>query len=69
MGKQLTLGELKKALEELSKKHDDNTIVFIGEDDELNGIHMAWYCEDIDNIEFADLMTSRVVFDKAILIS
>lgn len=26
-----------------------NLPIYIGNDDELNGIHMAWYCEKLDS--------------------
>lgn len=52
--------------------------VYIGDDDELNGIHTAWYCHSVDGkneddedfIEMIDANCCNVKFDsKAILIS
>lgn len=37
--KPLTVGALKKALDGIP----DNTIVILGDDDEFNGCHNAWY--------------------------
>ena len=47
---QLTIGDLKAYIEELeSKGYDLNNIpVYLGNDDELNGIHNGWCVELID---------------------
>ena len=51
--KQLTLNEIMKLIGELrnagySSKEIAEMPVYIGDDDELNGIHTAWYAEPID---------------------
>lgn len=52
--------------------------IYIGDDVELNGIHCAWHCEDIDEkdkeyeclIELINSNSCNIKFDKkAILIS
>ena len=45
----LTVGALRKAIVGLPK----DTIVIIGNDDELNGVHNAWYAqtEQVDNLK------------------
>ena len=61
--KQLTLGQIIEVVHNLMK--DGMTMgdicalpVYIGNDDELNGIHCGWYTNlvDIDNEEDADLV-------------
>lgn len=51
--KQLTLNEIMKLIGELrnagySSKEISEMPIYIGDDDELNGIHTAWYAETID---------------------
>ncbi len=49
--KQLNLGFLMDRIEELKKQYPDNwkdIPVYIGDDDELNGIHCAWYVNQVD---------------------
>ena len=51
--KQLTLGTLMQTINQLQKETKDpreliNIPVYIGNDDELNGIHTAWYAQVID---------------------
>lgn len=51
--KQLTLGDILKYVNTLQKKgmalkEIGELPIYIGDDDELNGIHCAWYVEDID---------------------
>ena len=51
--KQLTLNEIMKLIGELrnagySSKEIAEMPIYIGDDDELNGIHTAWYAEPID---------------------
>lgn len=51
--KQLTLNEIMKLIGELrnagySTKEISEMPIYIGDDDELNGIHTAWYAEPID---------------------
>ena len=48
--KQLTLGTIMQLINDLQKEGVDlreliNMPVYIGNDDELNGIHCAWYAE------------------------
>lgn len=33
----------------MSEKEIIELPIYIGNDDELNGIHMAWYCEKLDS--------------------
>ena len=51
MNKQLTMEKiLNMALAMKQKGIDLSKIkVFLGNDDELNGIHNAWYCELVEN--------------------
>lgn len=62
--KQLTVKELREAL----KKMPDDALVYLGDDDELNGIHGAWYVEkqtreQINNLSYGNFN------EKGILIS
>lgn len=61
--RQLTLGQIMEFAWQLKKSGmSDNEVkslpVYIGNDDELNGIHCAWYTNvvDKDNPEDADLV-------------
>ena len=83
--KQLTLGDLLDFAADLRRK--DMTLeefrelpIYIGDDDELNGIHCAWYIEDIDaksddkNMQYVVEMINEdrgnfEITGKAILIS
>ena len=78
--KQLKLGEILdfvKALKEegMTDKEIKSLPVYIGDDDELNGIHCAWYTnlvdaddtEDEENVYIVELMDLEK--GKAILIS
>lgn len=52
MSEQLTLGEVLKVArylkkQGLSQKKIDKFPIYIGNDDELNGIHTAWYVQPI----------------------
>lgn len=60
---QLTLGKLEKQIErikELCKEENidwENVKVYLGDDDEMNGIHCGWDCEEItDDEESEDLV-------------
>lgn len=50
--KQLTMGTLIDIINELSKRYNKEEFrampIYIGDDDELNGIHCAWYTQVID---------------------
>lgn len=78
---QLKIKDLEKLIKKLKKKYplDYQEIpVYIGDDDELNGIHTGWYCEEInskqedceDIIEMIKDNYNNVIFTgKAVLIS
>lgn len=81
--KQLTLGDILKFASELQKagmstKAIAELPIYLGRDDELNGIHCAWYTNLVDpnNPEDADLVEminedrcNIEITGKAILIS
>lgn len=83
--KQLTLGDILKYVNTLQKKgmalkEIGELPIYIGDDDELNGIHCAWYVEDIDansndqNMQYVVEMINEdrgnfEITGKAILIS
>ena len=51
---QLTLGDILRFIAEMQKagmstKEIAALPVYLGDDDELNGIHTAWYCEKLDS--------------------
>lgn len=50
---QLKFKDLVQLFEELKKRHSVEEIlemaIYIGDDDELNGIHCAWFCEELNN--------------------
>lgn len=84
MSEQLTLGDILDLAKELkaagmTNKEIRNLPVYIGDDDELNGIHCAWYRQLIDEnneddaysiIEMINENRNNIEFDKqAILIS
>lgn len=61
--KQLTLGQIMEFAWQLKKSGmSDNAVkslpVYLGNDDELNGIHCGWYANlvDVDEEEDADLV-------------
>ena len=61
--KQLTLGQIMEFAWQLKRSGmSDNDVrslpVYLGNDDELNGIHCAWYTNlvDVNNSEDADLI-------------
>ena len=81
---QLTLGDILAMVQELKKQgmtlaEIKKLPVYIGDDEELNGIHSAWYCQSIDEndkencegfIELIDEQSGNAEFTgKAILIS
>ena len=79
---QLTFGDIIKMYQDLvkiMKMSEVNSLpVYIGDDEELNGIHNAWYTqiveasdkEDSDLIERINENSTNIQFkDKAILIS
>lgn len=81
--KQLTMGNILATVEHLksegmSVKEICELPVYIGDDDELNGIHCAWYSQPVDpnNEDDADLVEminersgNYEIKGKAILIS
>lgn len=80
--KQLTMGEILGLVENLKAQGTtDEEIkslpVYVGDDDELNGIHTAYYCEHIaddeENSEYIELINADScnikLSGKAILIS
>ena len=85
--KQLTLGEILKFAKELKQNGmTDKEIkalpIYLGDDDELNGVHCGWYVdlvdtdntEDMNNIGLIDLINEnrcniKLETGKAILIS
>lgn len=61
--KQLTLGDILRFIAEMQKagmstKEIAALPVYLGDDDELNGIHCGWYTNlvDVNNEEDADLV-------------
>lgn len=47
---QLSMQDIYNLCIELKRNYDLSKLpVYIGDDDELNGIHCAWYCEKIDS--------------------
>ena len=77
--KQLTVKDIIERIEELKKQYPESEVlempVYIGDDDELNGIHCAWYVEEVtDEDDYAcEMINERagnIPFkDKALLIS
>lgn len=79
--KQLKIKDLEKLIEKLKIKYPEDykeIPVYLGEDDELNGIHTGWYCQEInekneEDKEFIELINedySNIEFkEKAVLIS
>lgn len=81
MTEQLKIKDLENLINKLKTKYPDNykdIPVYLGNDDELNGIHTGWYCEeinqnDVDALDVIDIINKdcyNVTFeDIAILIS
>ena len=83
--KQLTLGDLLNFIADLTQKHMSleelkALPIYIGDDDELNGIHCAWYtnvvdanADDEDNQYLVEMINedrcNHKITSKAILIS
>lgn len=61
---QLKFKEIINTYKELVTKYGEEAVnemvIYIGNDDELNGVHRAWYCEmdNRENPEDADLFTT-----------
>lgn len=63
----LKVKELRRLLKQIdqlpiSKKERDELQIYIGDDDELNGIHTAWYAEIVDHQKdpsFTELIKER----------
>ena len=80
MNGQLTMKEIYEVAQELLKKGEDlnKYPVYLGNDDELNGIHNGWYinildkndadCEDFIELIEEDYCTTNLT-NKGILIS
>lgn len=64
MNEQLTV----KKLRELLKGMPDNDIIYLGDDEELNGIHEAWYCQEI-NADEASAYSYGSLTEKGVMIS
>lgn len=81
MTEQLKIKDLENLINKLKEKYPDNykdIPIYLGNDDELNGIHTGWYCEeinqnDVDALDVIDIINKdcyNVKFeDIAILIS
>lgn len=81
--KQLTMNNILNVVKQLKEKgftdkEIKNMPIYLGNDEELNGIHTAWYCQlvdskDEDNEDLIEMIGddySNVEFkDRAILIS
>lgn len=81
--KQLTMGQVLAVVKEYKKagmtqKEIDKLPIYIGDDDELNGIHCAWYAQIVDptnedDADFVEMINERrgnyEIKGKAILIS
>lgn len=80
--KQLKMQNIIEMYLDLKKQYSEIEVldmpVYIGDDDELNGIHCAWCCEGVDEkdkeyeciIELINSNSCNIKFDKkAILIS
>lgn len=76
---QLNVGDVMRVVSKLRKKYTLDEImsmpIYIGDDDEMNGIHCAWFCQEVgkDNDLVVDLINERSCNhkfnDKCILIS
>ena len=62
--KQLTVKEIKTAIKDLP----DNTIVYIGDDEELNGLHEAYYIQNCSAKEMK-LFSQNSINKAGVLIS
>lgn len=81
MTEQLKIKDLENLINKLKEKYPDNykdIPIYLGNDDELNGIHTGWYCEeinqnDVDALDLIEMINDdrcNVKFeDIAILIS
>lgn len=79
--RQLQIGDIIRVIESLEKsgfkKEEIKSMpIYLGDDDEMNGIHTAWYCQlvteedDQDLIEMISDNCGNIEFEKnAILIS
>ena len=65
MQEQLTFKKLVEFVDKNRNKIPLDTKVFLGDDDELNGIHCAWY---IENDTASDMHNLGTEFDYAIRI-
>jgi hypothetical protein len=66
MSEQLTLGEVLKVArylkkQGLSQKEINDFPIYIGNDDELNGIHTAWYVQPISPNEPDDQYYEKMI--------
>lgn len=77
---QLKVRDIYKVVNKLSKTMDFDKVmelpIYLGDDDELNGVHCGWYCELVDEKDEEDesfvniLKEADINFkDKGILIS
>lgn len=76
---QLKVKDILERIEELKKQYPEKEVlempVYIGDDDELNGIHCAWYVEEVTDeedcaVELINERAGNIPFkDKALLIS
>ena len=64
MNEQLTVKKLKELLEDMP----DNDIIYLGDDEELNGIHEAYFCQRITGKE-ANSLTYGAWDKKGVMIS
>ena len=62
---QLTIKQLKESIKGLP----DNTIIYIGDDEELNGIHEAYYSQDITDEEVDSYSRGSLTGKGGLLIS
>lgn len=81
--KQLTMGQILALVKEYKKagmtqKEINELPIYIGDDDELNGIHCSWYAQIVDpnnedDIDLVEMINERrgnyEITGKAILIS
>ena len=55
---QLKVRDIYKVVNKLSKTMDFDKVmelpIYLGDDDELNGIHCGWYCELVDETDKED---------------
>jgi len=78
--KQLTMKDVENVIKELKKRKLDlrKVPVYIGDDDELNGIHHAWFIQGLDSkskgddsslLELLEERNGKPKEDNVILIS